>query len=73
MKGQSVLCKSADNAKLGGVADTPKGCAGSSKRYVEYLTLHLKIYGNPNRNIISSDYEKEEVFYFQHPKWRFTN
>lgn len=73
MRGQSVLCKFAYNAGLGGAADTPEGCTESNKRYVEYLTLHLKIYGNPNRNIIRSDYEKEEVFYFQHPKWRFTN
>lgn len=67
-RGQSVLSKFADNAELGRVADKPESCAGSSKRYVEYLTLHLKIYGSPNRNIMRSDYEKEEVFYFQHPK-----
>lgn len=67
MRGQSILSKFADNAELGGVADTPEGCAGSSKKYVEYLTMHLKIYGNPNRNIILSDDEKEEVFYFKHP------
>lgn len=68
MRGQSVLCKFAGNTELGGVVDMPEGCAGSSKRHVECLILHLKICGNANRKVLLSDYEKEDVFYLQHAK-----
>lgn len=48
----------------------PEGSAGSGKSYIEYLTLPLRMYRIPNRNImrqseILSDVEKEEVFYLQ--------
>lgn len=76
MLGQSMPSASFLAMQNRGVADTPDGYAGSSKRNIGYFTFTFKIHGNPSRNIMKQ-YEilsnVEEVFYLQQQRWRLAD